>query len=196
MEQLQAYVTFIKDIITGCAAAIAAYIAIKGYNTWKEQLRGRSEHELARRVLVAVYRVRDALQPILFIAEIEDEGAMALTPLDYSDLKKSLEDKFEKLHEMETQLSVELLEAEAMWGDELAYKSRIQQLKGLGEQLDSVVYGFRRIPPEHLKEKLKNRNFDYSFDYRKFSTNLETNVRQIEDVLRPKLRLIKSRTSN
>ena len=59
---IQPYVTLIKDIFTGFAALVAAIIAIRGYDAWKKQLTANAERELARRVLLAVYKVRDTIK--------------------------------------------------------------------------------------------------------------------------------------
>jgi hypothetical protein len=57
-------VTLIKDLIL-CGAAIAgAVIAIKGLNTWKRQLKGQSEYELSRRLLVTLFKYRDAINGV------------------------------------------------------------------------------------------------------------------------------------
>ena len=52
---------FWKEIVVAGAAVAAACIAYLGLAAWKKQLHGRSGYELARRLLRAVYSVRDRI---------------------------------------------------------------------------------------------------------------------------------------
>lgn len=52
-------ITAIRDGVMMIAAGIASYVAIVGLNTWRKQLTGTTEYELAREVLRAVYKLRD-----------------------------------------------------------------------------------------------------------------------------------------
>jgi hypothetical protein len=61
VQDIQQYVTLIKDVLTAIAAVGAASIGLLGLATWRKQLKGRTEYELARRLLVAVYRIRNAV---------------------------------------------------------------------------------------------------------------------------------------
>ena len=60
----QPYVTLVKDIITIASLTAAAIIAGMGLYTWKNQLIGTAEYELAKRILKATYRLRDTLENV------------------------------------------------------------------------------------------------------------------------------------
>jgi hypothetical protein len=111
IETIQAYVTLAKDIITGLAAIAAAYVAFVGLQTWKRQLTANAEYQLARRVLVAVYKVSDAINNCRIFASEMDSEVVDVT-------QKIHDSKFDKLDEEQASLDVELLEAEAVWGSE------------------------------------------------------------------------------
>ena len=64
IQELQAYVTLIKDIITGLSALTAAIIAVLGLQAWKKQLKGKTEYEIAQKLLKAVYKVREAFSGV------------------------------------------------------------------------------------------------------------------------------------
>lgn len=51
----------IKDTATVIGIGIASYVAWVGLSTWRKQLTGTSEYELAREVLKAVYLLRDKI---------------------------------------------------------------------------------------------------------------------------------------
>ncbi|MGD0653640.1 MAG: hypothetical protein ABSA16_04795 [Thermoguttaceae bacterium] len=56
------YITLAKDIILAISALAAAFIAWRGLATWRKELKGKSEYEIAKQVLKAVYKVREAFK--------------------------------------------------------------------------------------------------------------------------------------
>jgi hypothetical protein len=61
LAQFQTYLSIAKDIFTVLASITAGIVAIIGLQTWKKQLKGKTEYELAQRLLMAVYKIRDAI---------------------------------------------------------------------------------------------------------------------------------------
>ena len=74
----QIYASIAKDVITAGAAITAAVVAVKGLRAWKKQLRGKTDYELARRCLKAVYRVRDAIRMVRNPLQSSEEIAVAV----------------------------------------------------------------------------------------------------------------------
>ncbi len=54
-------ISVVKDIVLSGAAITGAVVAVKGLGTWQRQLKGQSEYELSRRILVTVFKYRDAI---------------------------------------------------------------------------------------------------------------------------------------
>lgn len=54
------WIPILRDIIVAGSAVFAAYIAFKGLNVWKQELKGGSEYQIAKDTLRAVYKVWDA----------------------------------------------------------------------------------------------------------------------------------------
>lgn len=54
--------------IVALAAAFAAVSAYLGIRTWRAELKGKSEYELAKDLLKAVYKVREAFYHVRHIA--------------------------------------------------------------------------------------------------------------------------------
>jgi len=52
------------SILSGVFTALAVGLAIYGYNRWKEELRGKAEHDAALRVLGETYRVREVFRDV------------------------------------------------------------------------------------------------------------------------------------
>ncbi len=47
-------ISVLKDILLSACAVTGAFVAVKGLNTWRRQLRGQSEYDLSRRILVSL----------------------------------------------------------------------------------------------------------------------------------------------
>ena len=58
---LKVWLPIIKDAVLTGAAIIAGYVGLKGLGTWRRQLKGNTEYELAKSLLKAVYELREAI---------------------------------------------------------------------------------------------------------------------------------------
>ena len=117
-------VTLLKDVLLGGAAITGAFIANKGLTTWKRQLSGNSEYELSRRILVTLYKYRDAINgvrnPFIWNYEMPtppEDQLKKMTPLQVSffGTQKAYEARWESVQIERRNLYVHLLEAEAIW---------------------------------------------------------------------------------
>src|SRR4051812_35656253 len=54
----------LKDVATIAGACVAIYVALHGLSTWRRQLVGNAQHELARRLLRSAYKIRDGLMAL------------------------------------------------------------------------------------------------------------------------------------
>lgn len=95
-------VTAIANIVLAVSAATGAVVAIVGLRTWRRELRGRTDFDLARRVMLAVYELRNEFRHVrnVFTPDSFDTG-------------------YEQLNRKASQLDAALLEAEVLWGDKL-----------------------------------------------------------------------------
>ena len=75
-------ITIIKDIVLVGVSIASVCIAFKGLETWKRQSKGQTEFELARRILITLFKYRDAIDnirhPVIWAYEMprpsEDEA--------------------------------------------------------------------------------------------------------------------------
>lgn len=129
-------ITVIKDIVTTLSAGTVAYVAVLGLRAWRIQLRGRTEYELARRILTAVYKLRNAIElvrnPVLLSTEIDRSVKEAKFDVEASDPdfeRKStaavLQRRWHSVTAALVDLELGALEAEATWGEK-ARKSYIR----------------------------------------------------------------------
>lgn len=199
-------VTLIKDLILSGAAIAGSVIAIKGLSTWKRQLKGQSEYELSRRLLVTVFKYRDAIagvrHPAMWAYEMpsppeEKSKNMSHKQISFYGTSKAYQARWEKVQAERTSLYADLLESEAIWGDEL--KKLFKTLFNLEHELfTSVRHYVELINPdteEASKEAIRNidknrRDIMYDDlseegdDYRK---DFQRSVEEIEKYLKPKL---------
>jgi len=120
--------TLIKDIVLVGAAITGATVAVKGLGTWQRQLKGQSEYELSRRILVSLFKYRDAINgvrhPTMWSYEMpnppeEDIKTMSSEQIRFYGTSKAYQIRWDKVQEERTSLYADLLEAEAIWGTAL-----------------------------------------------------------------------------
>lgn len=51
-----------KDLILSTAAITGAYVAVSALGAWKEQLKGKTDYDLSRRILITIFKCRDAIE--------------------------------------------------------------------------------------------------------------------------------------
>src|SRR5688572_23930577 len=128
-------ITIVKDVATGSAALIAAGVAVVGLRTWQRQLRGQTDYQLARRLLRAVYVVRDEIRnvrnPLILSTEAKEavmekakeEGHVTVAMAEGYEVSVSnsepavYEARWRRLSDKLAEMNAELLEAEVSWKD-------------------------------------------------------------------------------
>ena len=194
---------FTKDLMTAIAAGIASIVAIVGLTTWKRQLKGTAEYDLARRVLEATYSLRDAIRhvrnPIIFSSE-EYESLKKVYPevsvehLDDEYLKKMavLNRRWEKVLDANTDFDIASIEAEVLWEDEV--KERLKPIHDSVASLYSAIKLYLTyLPSEQPNDKVVAEDFrKIAFGHRdeqdKFNNELEIRINNVEKFLRQYLR--------
>ncbi len=130
----------IKDVVLTGSAIATVIVASLGLNTWRRQLKGKSEYQLAKEVLMSVYRVKEAFIFVRNPVTSPDEYHEKMINPDGS-LKNEYKDKglsivfskrFKKFEEAVTKLKEKHLEAQVEWGAESQdiinplYKCRVE----------------------------------------------------------------------
>lgn len=132
----------IKEVVVTVAALVGVIVAWLGLQKWRDELRGRTEFELARRVLVAVYKLRDRLSDLRNPAvgsgewsgrpgRTGDAGMVASA----DDMLYAYNNRWRPLTDARSALNAELPEAEAIWGDLL-----VAPMKALEKPLMTVWF--------------------------------------------------------
>ena len=80
--------TDVKDVVTIISLLVASSVALAGLNAWKKQTIARIEYDLARRIFMTVYQLREAIHVFRNPGFEDEELTAAETGLkkDNSDL--------------------------------------------------------------------------------------------------------------
>ena len=199
-------VTLLKDLVLSGAAITGAVVAVKGLGTWQRQLKGQSEYELSRRILVSVFKYRDAINgvrhPAMWAYEMpsppEEEAAkMSREQIRFYGTSKAYQARWDKVQAERTTLYADLLEAEAIWGTEL--KELFKGVFDLEHELFTRIRHYvELINPdtgEASKEAIRNidekaRDIMYdnlSEEPDEYKRDLISAIEKIEKYLKPKL---------
>jgi hypothetical protein len=127
-----------RDVILTVAAAVGAFVALAGLRTWRHQLRGTAEYELARSMLRAVFSLRDSVRflrsRVMRAHEFPSEGpsqqAGDVTQGQIApDMEFAYQNRWIRVSEAMAQVDTQLFEAEVLWGDPFpTHAARIRRL--------------------------------------------------------------------
>ncbi|MCP4487357.1 MAG: hypothetical protein GY820_08575 [Gammaproteobacteria bacterium] len=200
-------ISVVKDIVLSGAAITGAVVAVKGLGTWQRQLKGQSEYELSRRILVTVFKYRDAIDgvrrsdmwPYEMPSPSEDEAkTMDCEQKRFHGISKAYQARWDKVQIEKTSLYADLLEAEAIWGNEL--KNIFKRIFDLEHELFTRIRHYIELinpdTKESSKEALrridsKNRDImyhDLDEEPDEFKKELILAIEDVEKILKPNLR--------
>lgn len=156
MSECGNLISTISDIAVSGAAVIGAVVAWKGLGTWRQQLKGANEYELARRILKCTYHLRDAIaaarSPVMFGGEMPkppsaEATRMGIDEVHFYGKNRAYEERWRNVQEKRSALRAELLEAEALWGAKL--KPLFQPLFTLQHELWVAIHLYiKSIDPD------------------------------------------------
>lgn len=195
-----------KDIALIGAATSGAYVAVKGLNTWRNQLKGQAEYELSRRLLVSLYKYRDEIDnvrhPMMLPHEMpyppsDEAKEMNRDQIQFYGMSKAYQNRWDKLREQRTALYADLLESEAIWGTNL--KEIFQKLFNLQHELFTEIRHHIELSNpatdsgkqdaiRNLRRKKREIMYgDTSEEGDDFKQEILGVVQEIENYLKPKL---------
>jgi len=187
MSEFINWITIIQGIVTIIVLPIGVVIAWNGLTTWKDQMNAKAEYDLARNILLSVYKARDAMDACRFRIDI-------LNYIDQPTFIKMEKPKIDELSEARRQLDVELLEAKFIWDFKTVFP-----LQRLSMQAYELEFSFTVLYAPEAEESDRERYRPILFensesDKDEFAMETSKIMADIENVLRPKLILKKVRT--
>jgi len=194
----------IGTVVSAIGVGLAAWVGFSGLATWRRQNKGTSDHDLSRRLLMDLYRLRDGIghvrNPVMFGSEggAEEQGQnLNFQQINYRATVRAYQKRFAMVDEVRARLDTSLVESEAVWDGEV--KSRFAVIFKLQRELVINVrsYLITMNPDEkddtvqaYVKILAKRRDVLYESPLEGediFKTELDAALSMIEDYLRPKL---------
>ncbi len=181
------WITATSTGVIALATASGVIVARMGLNTWKEQLKGTTEYDLARRLLLQLYKVRDAIgyvrNPFLLVSEAgEPKDTVPWEVAAY-------ENRWKGVREGMIELEAIALECEVIWGKEvIQLKEKLtKQVISLNQAVGAYIRAASDIRFQKDFERLENilyaRGEDDEFD--KILTSV---INEIEEYIKPRLK--------
>jgi len=168
-------ITHVTNIVLAVAALGGVIIAALGLRTWRQELHGRADFELARRIMRGVYELRNQIRQMrnIFSPEV-------------------LDTQYERLNNKASELDAALLEAEVLWG-----KTLQPQKDSLKECLVTLRLALRRhFRSQNEKRELTSEQYKETDgvlygdndENDQFGNSVEHAVGEFEDAIRPYLK--------
>ncbi len=194
-----------RDFAVTVCALITACVAFTGLRTWRKELHGRNEYEVARKLLRAVYGLRNAFntmrEPIMTSAEKAaalDAAGVDPCTIDRADFsgegtKAAYAARWNKLVDAWERMEVEAREAQVLWGDRPELNEAITEFKKLIRRLKNVVDALVFEPYDELNVEEKKAFRADLYDRMKegedeFTACVNRTVEKVENVVRRHIR--------
>lgn len=202
--------TVTKDVmsIIGSAATVvgvgaASWIGLSGLKSWRAQFRSTADHELARRLLIEVYRFSDIMRSArdisLGISDLDRESLRALDVSGnqprYAFSLAIYTRRNERLSESLSTIKALFVEVRIIWGD--LCRVELEELSALKDEWWGVArrYVAALNPDEdpetaenYATEWIKKKGVLYDqVDSDKFRDSLDNTIKKIESQLKNKL---------
>lgn len=164
--------TIFMNVLVGVATIAGAIIAGLGLKTWRYELRGHANFDLARRVMLCVYQFRNEFRSARNIGSPEH-----------------IESHYGRLNDKGGELDLALVEAEILWGNLL--QSAKQKVKECKNEWDfslkkRYLHQKEKLPlSDQEREKIDAIIWGGRGD--EFGGLIEDAVREFEATLRPHL---------
>lgn len=195
-----------KDLILSAAVIVGAIVAVKGLNTWQRQLKGKSEYDLSRRLLVSLFKYRDAIDgvrhPVMWAYEMpfppkEEADKLSRDQIRFYGTSKAYQERWDKVQKERTNIYADILEAEALWGNDLKELFKILfdlqyelliNVRHYLELIDPDVSQAKKEAVERIRKDKRDIMYDESSDEEDgYKKDFKKGIEDIEKYLKPKL---------
>lgn len=125
-------VSIIKDLCLAGAAVTTATIAWRGVESWRSELKGKADFEVARGFIRATYQLRDAIEvcrsPWIPVSEFPEGYRSSYGKRDAKEEGQAMAfvygNRWDKVSTCIQEFDTATLEAEALWGSEIEEKAK------------------------------------------------------------------------
>lgn len=206
MSDAAAFFSIAKDIATTIIGGMALCVAWQGLSTWRRQLKGNAEYDVARKLVLSAYKLRDALEGVRTPGIHPTEVAHALketgTSLEGTDERTSrrvqagavYQLRWRPVQDAKSELRLNSLEARALWGDEV--ESAFREANECVCKLWAAITVSREFERHEVQEDpadiIARRKIIYPMATKpeddEYMVELNRTVERFENLARPHLR--------
>jgi hypothetical protein len=200
MNQISAFTSLAKDIFSIISAIILGYVAITGLQSWKAQMKGKNKYEIAKKIMLDVLGVRNAIiqlrHPIIYGGEIEsakknmqDKRDLSVDSITDNRLVYTL--RWQRIQQAHDQLEVDSMEGELLFGG--SFLQRIVDIRMLVNELNNMLGLFLDLSekPKLSSSEITMLEKTETFVYRQdlinktdeYNQRLETSIASIRKLL-------------
>ncbi|AHI30082.1 hypothetical protein [Marinobacter similis] len=200
---IHVWLPLLKESVVGVSAGLVALFAYLGLNTWRREIKGKSEYDLAKALLKAVFRVRDGFKHVRNIViyqfeypeEMTDKNGHLIAEHRYEGTAHVYETRWKVLESAFRELEDLHLDAQVEWGGQ--YQEKIMALRECRAELLVAVQQFiesKKSPGfaqewESQAEKRESHSILYHLGsnsrHDNFTPKIEAAVSEFEAWLRP-----------
>ncbi|WP_249675537.1 hypothetical protein [Pseudomonas abieticivorans] len=145
----------IGTVVSSVGVGVAGWVGFSGLATWRRQNKGTADHDLSRRRLIDLYRLRDGISHVRNPVMLGNEGAtgededqdLNFQQKRYRSTVRAYQSRFAPIGEVRARISTSLLESEAVWDKEL--KSRFDPIFHLQHELWIKVHAYQLRANNH-----------------------------------------------
>lgn len=198
-------ITVVKDVLLGLAAATTAAVAVLGLRKWRQELEGKAQFEVARNLIRATYRLRDAIgtcrSPFYSAYEFPEgyKGGLGAQHSAEEETRAWIhiyKNRWAPVWAALQEFDSHTLEAEALWGS--AIRTKTDALRKCVRELDAAMDAVIRDKASDGQDFKSDRDFGKEMrsivaassddDKNALNQNIGKAINGIEDELRPHLR--------
>lgn len=177
------WISAAANVIMAGAAIFTGWLAYRALQTWKDQLRGQANYELARRLLRAVDTSEDSVRKGLvwavLLASARKEGR--IPPVQDKEFVQMVRSTLEEIRKAQAELDDLYVDAEIILPKESIMSARLLRL------LSSVVYYDVERYMSHFTDP--KRGLDET-ELQEFEEKIQNHVKELETL--PNQRILES----
>lgn len=183
----------VKDIITSLAAIAAVVIAAIGLQTWRRQLKATEDSNLARRILISLYKVKAEIanlrRPLREVSIPESDNKFD-DQVQNEAFAKQYQAEWNALVRELAELEALSVEAQAVW--DLKFNKYLADVRGVANELRQHISEHLAMKRDNLyesyldKKEIRKVLFGIGGDDDDFAKKVDAAIEKVDSQVRPR----------
>lgn len=186
------FLSGLRDVIVTVAVAAGVIIAHKGLTAWKEELKGRSNHETSKSVLRATFHVRKAIHSVRNNLISPDENPSTPNVKDSERFTHIFKQRWEILEKALEELEYAKIQGQALWGKD--FEKCFDSLYTVIHELNNSINRYIELLKQPSSSSTQSEIMQYKViifhvpvldaKYDSYASRLYEAIKHIEDSVR------------